>query len=1092
MPTRSPLTWLRSYFQELSTHRLEQGWQADLFRPYILLKGLRYPSALVHSWPDRSDIRIVTPEGLPYMVIECKRADAELNTEDTWKQVFGDPQERKPGYLQGGEAFVVLASPRRLRVFSPDKKPLGEVILTDAGPSEPELWRRLSYDFMQEKKHLEDFRAGRAPYAYIPVHTEDGFKRFLEALRRCHNILKRYVVRAWQGLRGQYAEYRQKLGELERTYAERESVLAPPERDDFRRQVEEEKGRLAHHYRNAIEAVERHFAAFQRTQPYSRPPEDGEGGQALEKVYLTDVVYAALNRILLVRIAEDKGLVGRKISNGGLKVWREFVSHIKDRYQELLRIAYLDTGQLYPHFFERGIFDWYMDSDQDLHEALELVFYQLNAYDFSEVDRDLLGTLYQEYLEPRERKKLGEFYTPREVVDYILRHVGWPHLPGDLLDPACGSGSFLARAAHFLLQDMERRGMSEEARLQALERIVGLDINPFATHIAEMNLLFLFLDLYLRAKEEARRQGRELLFPRIPVYCLDSLLGGSPQGGSMFLHGLRLEPLEEGSQRRDRLGHYRFVVMNPPYVRNERVPEDARVEYQKLFNDVAYANADLYTYFLKKGMDWLQDGGRLGVIVSYGVADSDANGRLRRLLARHAIERIVPLEWAPDVFVSHVNTFILIVRKERPGPDHKLTLVHGIRSVKDLDGEGGVETQVDQARWLALAPDGSWRLEVSQEDLPILEKMKAEPCFLTAGYGMTKRSKAKGREIISSDPKNFSKPYPVLDGREIKAWSIEWQGRWIDYDPALIDDPKTLEFFQPPKVLARRISLTTQAAVDEGVQGQQFLAMDTVMVVRSSEPRLAARPYLIAALLNSLPIRYYAFLMLRTGVVQQGWSTFYPRVFGAMPTPLKAVDDEGLAKRLEGLSYRAHEIAREMARGDRQVLTQVKGLAKEAMPFAQHPRSDIRGWVIDLDVATAQVSEEGELRCENLTLVKGDPAVLNYILAVASLEGKERLTRQDFETFRIPSDAQALEEALRLLGEWQGRKPSLAQELAGLQQEIDDLVLDAFTSLTPMERATIRRRVTEFPLSEVLRADLPGAPTRQIPVRYFRAGQRYR
>jgi len=188
--------------------------------------------------------------------------------------------------------------------------------------------------------------------------------------------------------------------------------------------------------------------------------------------------------------------------------------------------------------------------------------------------------------------------------------------------------------------------------------------------------------------------------------------------------------------------------------------------------------------------------------------------------------------------------------------------VHGVASLEDLEQDKGEITYIEQDRWLAVAPDHSWRVEVRQDDLAVLEKMKDVKGLLEGQYGMTLRGAAEGRELISEDTAGMSNPYPLLDGREVKAWSVEWQGRYIDYQPKLIFDPKTLEFFKSPKVVTRRISLTSQAAVDDGTSGN-YLTRDTVMVVRSPINELNGYPFVMAAVMNSLPIRYYAFLMRR-------------------------------------------------------------------------------------------------------------------------------------------------------------------------------------------------------------------------------------
>jgi len=527
-------------------------------------------------------------------------------------------------------------------------------------------------------------------------------------------------------------------------------------------------------------------------------------------------------------------------------------------------------------------------------------------------------------------------------------------------------------------------------------------------------------------------------------------------------------------------------------VRNERLPEEPRGRYRGIFKDVASGNADIFTYFMRKTIDWLKDGsGKLGVIVSLGLADARANNTLRKLLSSYAIERVVPLEWC-EVFVSNVNPILLFLRKASPPENHKIALVHGIHSLKALEEDKGQVTYIPQARWLQLPLDGSWRVEVKETDLPVLEKMKATRGRLRGEYGLALRTVAGGRKLVSDDPTELESPYPLLDGREVKAWSVEWQGRYIDYQPKLISDPKSLEFFRAPKVLVRLISLTSQAVVDEASK-PVYLVRNTVIVVRSPVKELDNCPFVIAALVNSLPLRYYSFLMLRAGAVQKGYSHFYSGVISSLPIPEKTYSDIGIRSQLDSLSQRAHEIAKEMANGDRDVLQIVDSLVRDdCVPFAYFPQSDLSGYLAEINIATAQISETGELTSSKLGIIKGHPAVLQYILVKAALEGKEELSKAAIENFRVPKDLGACVAALKKMDLWSQRKPTLSQKLKQVQAEIDDLILSAFTILGATERQHIKDRLKELPLSQVLVADEPGVPTKRIGIKPWKTGERYR
>ena len=121
------------------------------------------------------------------------------------------------------------------------------------------------------------------------------------------------------------------------------------------------------------------------------------------ELFCTETMYILFNRLLLIRICEDKGLTPRQISNGGIKTWlswKGFMEFKKANYAELLRAAYETMSRVYPHLFCPGIFDWYLP-DSDIVLRILFIF---NRYNFKNVDRDVLGKLYEKYIDKEERK----------------------------------------------------------------------------------------------------------------------------------------------------------------------------------------------------------------------------------------------------------------------------------------------------------------------------------------------------------------------------------------------------------------------------------------------------------------------------------------------------------------------------------------------------------------------------------------------------------------------------------------------------------------------------------------------------------------
>ncbi|WP_241432315.1 Eco57I restriction-modification methylase domain-containing protein [Halogeometricum borinquense] len=158
--------------------------------------------------------------------------------------------------------------------------------------------------------------------------------------------------------------------------------------------------------------------------------------------------------------------------------------------------------------------------------AVAEVFFNVLRFDFQDVEGDLLGDLYQRYFDPETRKALGEFYTPQPVIDYIMDGVGYERGVSNerLIDPSCGSGTFLVEAVERYITDVENfeDNPDWEEHLRDLctrPRIVGLDIHPFAVLMAQIRFVVAILPAY----REAKTQNPEFTIRRLPIYRTDTL-----------------------------------------------------------------------------------------------------------------------------------------------------------------------------------------------------------------------------------------------------------------------------------------------------------------------------------------------------------------------------------------------------------------------------------------------------------------------------------------------------------------------------------------------------------------------------------------
>ncbi len=145
---------------------------------------------------------------------------------------------------------------------------------------------------------------------------------------------------------------------------------------------------------------------------------------------------------------------------------------------------------------------------------------ELLRYDMSQIDEDLFKEIYQEIVKRSERHRIGEYYTPEWLVELILKEALniWFERNKDkdaprILDPACGSGTFLCNAIHMIKDILRGKGKEPAEILDfILNGIVGVDINPLAVTIARAN--------YLIALGELLRLGKSIV---IPIYVSDSI-----------------------------------------------------------------------------------------------------------------------------------------------------------------------------------------------------------------------------------------------------------------------------------------------------------------------------------------------------------------------------------------------------------------------------------------------------------------------------------------------------------------------------------------------------------------------------------------
>lgn len=179
----------------------------------------------------------------------------------------------------------------------------------------------------------------------------------------------------------------------------------------------------------------------------------------------------------------------------------------KERIKVLSGEAFKEWGL--QNLFEEDFFSWVARVGKDFcGEFSRNIAKQLNSFDLRKLEEDVLKDLYQELVDPEERHDLGEYYTPDWLADYILEG---KDPEGSFLDPACGSGTFLASAIRYKKGELNK----EEPELlnHIFSSVTGIDIHPLAVITSKVNYLLATGDLMHSRKGEVH----------IPIYFADSI-----------------------------------------------------------------------------------------------------------------------------------------------------------------------------------------------------------------------------------------------------------------------------------------------------------------------------------------------------------------------------------------------------------------------------------------------------------------------------------------------------------------------------------------------------------------------------------------
>lgn len=413
--------------------------------------------------------------------------------------------------------------------------------------------------------------------------------------------------------------------------------------------------------------------------------------------------HVVLARCLLYRIGEDASVFDGRISGDPLEeVLRagrlggarrlpatEVAESVRRSMQEFL-----------PAVYQLGEFDWWVVPDDEratlgaderasLDRAdsdLEVVFARslrvLNTFDLGRVDVDVWRNVYQDYLPPDERQRLGGFYTPDELVDLTLDAADYRAESAGLceltfIDPACGSGAFVTAALGRLLRhldtDLPCHGDVTGAgarwkRAAAGLRIVAsnlhaVDIHPFAAFLTTVNALFLVMPRYVEAREHD--PAFSIDFRIFSADSLDKHERDMLQPDLFARLNSRVQLSQSAYERYREVCGNRFALVfgNPPWggvLKGPLAPvyDDARKAcFATEFPMAATGKYDVYGLFIERALQMCALGGRIALVTQNTWFHKEWAAGLRRALTTRATVRVlVDIGAHGQLFFRAMNT----------------------------------------------------------------------------------------------------------------------------------------------------------------------------------------------------------------------------------------------------------------------------------------------------------------------------------------------------------------------------------------------------------------------------------------------------
>ena len=380
--------------------------------------------------------------------------------------------------------------------------------------------------------------------------------------------------------------------------------------------------------------------------------------------------YVLTNRIIFYQAlrARFDELPGLKLVGAHRKPDRA-LQYLLHRFEHAVRVSGDYEPLFHPH---EGEHDWgsmLMFKPPEAVDAWRSVLRAVDSYDFSSVSSDIVGRIFQRLISPEERHRYGQHFTSDEVVDLInafcIRDAG-----AKVLDPACGSGSFLVRA-YYLKKLLNPR----KTHAELLSELFGCDIALYPAHLATLNLAAREITDEHNYPCIARRDFFDVR-PDQP-FCT---IPGTEPGTKLDVFPPTLDA----------------VVANPPYVSHVKFDSDTKARLTEVAHsrwpDLALSGrSDLHCYFWPAAARFLAAKGWLGFLSSSSWLDAGYGFALQEWLLRHfkivAVMESAQEPWFTDARIKTCATIAQLCDSDEERASNVVRFVRFRRKLEDIMGK---------------------------------------------------------------------------------------------------------------------------------------------------------------------------------------------------------------------------------------------------------------------------------------------------------------------------------------------------------------------------------------------------------------------